>query len=253
MQLRTFPLIAASALLLLACNPNANPIINASSEVTVENGGLIVEPQSASLQAGATLQLQALMSQNGEINRNLPTNWVSLSPDIATVSNDGKVTALKPGSVQITAETLGKQANTVLTITPAPEAASTPGTTPPASNPSIADDGSQAEGDLARLRTIVIRPANEVVQPTIFKLSRLGETRPFEAIGKDSQGSEIPNLTFSWSSSDENIATVNSTGVVTAVATGTTNLIATAGDISSNTVVVQVQEGSIQAHIRFSE
>ena len=73
------------------------------------------------------------------------------------------------------------------------------------------------------------------------------------AEGLDSEGQKIPTLTFSWSSSDEKVSSVNSTGVVTAVATGTSNLIASAGNVTSNIVQLVVQEGTIRAHIRFTE
>ncbi|HEY9843856.1 MAG TPA: Ig-like domain-containing protein [Candidatus Obscuribacterales bacterium] len=213
----------------------------------------MVDPPNQNLEVGKSLKLSTLFNQDGTIKRDLPTTWVSKDPQIASVDSQGNVTALKPGNVRIEAQTLNNTASALITVTasgtgttPAPGASSDPG------NPTVqASPGSDPL--LAKLRTIVVRPENETVQPTLFKFSRLGETKKFVAEGRDSENQKIENLTFSWSSSDEKISTVNSTGVVTAVATGTSNLIASAGNVTSNIVQIVVQEGTIRAHIRFME
>ena len=236
-----------------ACSNNDNPIITPTpaTNAPVAGTGLVIEPGTISLEVGKTTKVSALLNQDGDIKRDLPTNWSSLSPEILTIDNNGNITALKPGNAQIKAESLGREAKALVTIVPASAAATTP-TTPASPSTGIkSDDATSAE--LAKLRTIVIRPENEAAQPTLFKFSRLGEQRQFVAIGQDSLGQAISNLTFAWSSSDESIATVNSTGVVTAVATGTTNLIASAGNVTSNIIQIQVQEGTIRAHIKFTE
>lgn len=250
-------LLASTTLALAACSNNDNPIITPTADPTIPNNNqgqpLVIEPATLTLSVGQTAQVASLLNQDGEIKRDLPTDWKSLDENIATIDGEGKITALKPGNVQIQATVLGQTAKALVSISPA-----TGGTETPTPNPSATDFGtggedSNASPELAKLRSIVIRPENESVQPTLFKFSRLGEERKFIAIGKDSEGQDIANLTFSWSSSDEAIATVNSTGVVSAIATGTSNLIASAGNITSNIVQIQVQEGTIRAHIRFTE
>lgn len=250
-------ILLACSLGLASCNNNDNPIITPTMDSvnSSNNEGpqLVIEPGTISLQVGRTLQATSLLSQEGDIKRGLPTTWSSLNPDIVSVDENGNITALKPGNTRIKAVTLGNEALALVTVSAA-QAGGTDGT--PGNSDgglSTVDEDSETSAELAKLRTIVIRPENEVIQPTLFKFSRLGETRQFVAIGKDSEGQDIANLTFSWSSSDESIATVNSTGVVTAVATGTSNLIASAGNITSNIVQVVVQEGTIRANIRFTE
>lgn len=250
-------ILLACSLGLASCNNNDNPIITPTMDSvnSSNNEGpqLVIEPGTISLQVGRTLQATSLLSQEGDIKRGLPTTWSSLNPDIVSVDENGNITALKPGNTRIKAVTLGNEALALVTVSAA-QAGGTNGT--PGNSDgglSTVDEDSETSAELAKLRTIVIRPENEVIQPTLFKFSRLGETRQFVAIGKDSEGQDIANLTFSWSSSDESIATVNSTGVVTAVATGTSNLIASAGNITSNIVQVVVQEGTIRANIRFTE
>lgn len=253
MSSKIFSTLILSLLVVTACSNNDNPIVTPTpaTNAPVAGTGLVIEPGTISLEVGKTTKVSALLNQDGDIKRDLPTNWSSLSPEILTIDNNGNITALKPGNAQIKAESLGREAKALVTIVPASAAATTP-TTPASPSTGIkSDDATSAE--LAKLRTIVIRPENEAAQPTLFKFSRLGEQRQFVAIGQDSLGQAISNLTFAWSSSDESIATVNSTGVVTAVATGTTNLIASAGNVTSNIIQIQVQEGTIRAHIKFTE
>ena len=256
MSKKILPTLLFGLTLLLAACSGDNPIISPSAiggEVTPATPNkLVIEPGTAAVELGKTTRLTTLFNQEGQIQRNLPTTWVSLNPDIATVDANGNITGLKPGNARIKAETLGQAAEALISVTLATSGGAT---TPPASGGGITtvNEDSNAPDELAKLRTIVIRPVGEAVQPITFKLSRLGEQRQFEAIGKDAEGQDIPNLTFTWTSSREPVATVNSTGVVTAVATGVSNLIATAGNVTSNTVIVEVQSGIVNTLIKFSE
>lgn len=251
-------ILLACSLGLASCSNNDNPIITPTADpVSASNNEgpqLVIEPGAINLEVGKTLQVSSLLSQEGDIKRGLPTTWSSLNPDIVSIDENGQITALKPGNTRIKAVTLGNEALALVSVTAA-GAGSANGNTAPDNTGGLStvDEDSETSVELAKLRTIVVRPENEVIQPTLFKFSRLEETRQFVAIGKDSEGQDIANLTFSWSSSDESVATVNSTGVVTAVSTGTTNLIASAGNITSNIVQVVVQEGTIRANIRFTE
>lgn len=258
---RLLLILLAAALSLSACINNDNPIITPDIDPAIPSNSdgaeLVIQPGSVSLEIGKTMKVEALLNQDGEIRQNLPTVWSSLDPDIVSIDSDGVITALKLGNAKIQAESLGKKSEILVSVSAASTTVVT-GQTSTTENATdaglgVADEDSEASPELAKLRTIVIRPENESVQPTIFKFSRLSENRQFVAVGKDSEVQDIENLTFSWSSSNENVATVNSTGLVTAVATGTANLTATAGSITSNIVQIQVQEGTIRANIRFME
>jgi uncharacterized protein YjdB len=66
-------------------------------------------------------------------------------------------------------------------------------------------------------------------------------TTPMLARGKDANNRYISGGSFTYASSTPSVATVNaSTGVVTGVANGSTNITATSGAITSNTAVVSV-------------
>ncbi len=77
--------------------------------------------------------------------------------------------------------------------------------------------------------------ASLVVYPQNFSLPA-GEQRPFIADGTYIDGTkQVLTSTVTWASSAPNIATVDSSGVVTAVSQGTTTISATLGSISSST------------------
>ena len=67
----------------------------------------------------------------------------------------------------------------------------------------------------------------EVTPSTASK--QVGQTQQFTAVAKDANGNPISGVSFTWSSSDNAIATVNSDGLATAVAVGTATITASAG------------------------
>ncbi len=56
---------------------------------------------------------------------------------------------------------------------------------------------------------------------------QVGATQQFTATATDANGIVVPTATFAWASSDAAVATVNATGIVTAVAPGTAQVVAT--------------------------
>ena len=73
--------------------------------------------------------------------------------------------------------------------------------------------------------------ASVVVTPENPTLVSLGETVQLTASARDASGNTISGKTFTWSSSDVSIVTVNASGLVTAVANGTTSVKATTDGI----------------------
>lgn len=262
LRLLSTSLACLCLIMTISCSNNDNPIAS-TSPINITTGtsnanSLVIEPNSSSVEMGKSTKLSAIFNQNGQLKKDLPAVWTSLTPDFLTVDASGTVTGLKPGSSRIKVSILGQEAFALISVTVPTATGSVPASTPaasasPDSGVSTASDSTAASPELAKLRTITIKPIDQTTQPTVFTMSTLGEQKQFEAIGKDAEGQTIPNLTFKWTSSDETIATVNSTGMVAAVKTGVTNLIATAGNVTSNTVVVQVQHGIVNANIKFTE
>jgi uncharacterized protein YjdB len=159
-----------------------------TSAVTISTaavGSVSVQPQGQSIVQGTSLQLTAIVKDQFEnVATNRAVTWSSNNTQVATVTQAGLVTGTGPGTVTITATSEGKSGTTIVTVTPIPVASVT-----------IQPPGASAAA---------------------------GKTSQLSAVTKDANGNTLTGRTISWSSSATNIATVSSTGLVTAVAVGTT-------------------------------
>jgi uncharacterized protein YjdB len=117
------------------------------------------------------------------------------------------VTALAPGSAVITATVEGKSGVAAVTVSPAPV-------------------------------------ASVVVSPSSASLV-VGQAIAFEAQPRSASGQPLTGRAVAWSSSSSHVATVSSTGLVLAVAPGTTTITATS-EGRSGTAQVTVQPPTIQ-------
>lgn len=72
-----------------------------------------------------------------------------------------------------------------------------------------------------------------------------GEARSFVVAAYDADGGEIPDPELEWTSSDTDVATVSSDGMVTAVGTGTASITATAGDVQASAALEVVSTWSV--------
>ncbi len=165
-----------------------------------------VTPATSTLSAlGETVQLTATVSdQNGNVMSGASVTWSSGDVSVATVSATGLVTAAGNGTATITA----------------------------------------TSGNASGTATVMVEQAAAAitVAPDSVLLTELGETAQLTAEVTDANGNVIANATVSWSSGDEAVATVDATGLVTAVANGSTTVTATAGDHSASaTVTVMAQ------------
>jgi hypothetical protein len=79
--------------------------------------------------------------------------------------------------------------------------------------------------------------ASVTVAPAQTSLSAIGETVQLAATARDAGGATIAGRSFTWNSSNRNLATVNSTGLVTAVAAGTADVTASTGGVSGSASV----------------
>ena len=83
--------------------------------------------------------------------------------------------------------------------------------------------------------------ASVVITPSTATLVSLGETVQLSASARDASGNAISGKTFSWSSSDEEVATVASTGLATAVCDGAATITATTDGVSGSAPLTVVQ------------
>ena len=82
-----------------------------------------------------------------------------------------------------------------------------------------------------------VEPPNPVATVTVTgpgAAVQVGQTLQLTATAKDAGGATVSGASFTWSSADQNIATVTSAGLVTGVAEGQTQITATTDAISGS-------------------
>lgn len=92
-------------------------------------------------------------------------------------------------------------------------------------------------------------PATVTVLPATVQLAPGGTTQ-LSAAAKDSLG-QPASTTFTWTSIDGSVATVSSSGLVTAVAAGSTGVVATASNGKADTSAVSVTAVQYLNHVEF--
>ena len=87
----------------------------------------------------------------------------------------------------------------------------------------------------SRIRSVSVLPAT-------VSFYSLGDTGQLEATALDKRRRPLAGQTFEWSSSDTNVATVSSSGLVTAVSNGSATITGLSGGKTSNEVIVTVDQ-----------
>jgi uncharacterized protein YjdB len=168
----------------------------------VSVGSVVVTPPTSSVVVGGSVQLSASVrdASGAELPGRL-VGWSSSDEAVAVVSSTGRVTALKVGTVTITASSEGKSGTATVTVTSAPVASVT--VTPPSATVTV------------------------------------GQTVSLDAQTLDASGGVLTGRTVTWTTSAAAVATVSPTGVVTGVATGTATITATSeGKSGTSTITV---------------
>ena len=149
---------------------------------------------------GQTVQLTAaVLDQNGQPVSGAVVTWSSNNVNVATVSNQGLVTAVGNGTATISARS----------------------------------------GSLSQNASVTVRQtvASITIEPAMATLMAIGETAQLTAAVLDENGQPVAGAVVSWSSGDETVATVSSQGLVTAVMNGTATITARAGSFTATAVV----------------
>ncbi len=150
-----------------------------------------VSPATATLDVGATLQFSAVAKASDGTTLSRSFTWSSSDPARASVSASGLVTAVAPGDgIAITASVDGKSGSATLSVR------------------------------LPPVNTVTVSLGATTLQP--------GQTTQAAAVLKDASGNTLTGRQVAWSSSNSAIATVNATGLVSAVAAGQAQITATA-------------------------
>ncbi len=146
-----------------------------------------VTPPVANVDDGGTVTLVATpRDAQGNPLTGRVVSWSSSSPAVATVSSTGVVTGVSAGTATITATSDGKSGTATLTVDP-----------PVAASVSVT-----------------------LNSPTLDE----GQTTQAFAQVRDASGTTIQGSAMVWVSSDESIASVSPSGLVTAIAAGTVSI-----------------------------
>jgi uncharacterized protein YjdB len=177
--------------------------ISGSSAVSVVNpavASVAIEPGSATLRRGATLQLSSTITNESgaAVTDRLPT-WTSSNPAVAIVSASGLVTALSTGSANIAAALDGK-------------------------------------ADTASITVVAVPVGSVSVQPTALSLT-IGQGATLTATVKDANGAVVTDRPVAWTTGNSAVASVTQAGVVKALAAGTATISATSEGSSGSAVV----------------
>ena len=178
--------------------------ISGRMTLTVNSAALssiTVTPVNLIISAGSDRQFTATgrYSDGTDYNISMQVTWGSLNPSVATVNKSGLAAAVAAGTATITATSGTVSGSRTLMVTPL-------------------------------LSSISVTPADPSMPAGSYKL--------FTATGTYSDGpSQEISRQVTWKSSDTAVATVNYSGLVTAVAAGTATITATEGSISGNTAL----------------
>lgn len=174
--------------------------VSATCTVTVEKEEepakpveVIVIPTEATVKVGETFTVEVVVKNPLEDDDTI--TWTSSDESVATVSAEGVVTAVAEGTATITATYAGVSATCTVTVVKAD----------PEPEMTIALDKTEATLTVGETLTLTAKIENPL--------------QTDEAV--------------TWSSTDEAVATVDSEGVVTAVAEGTATIIASYGGLSA--------------------
>ncbi len=159
-------------------------------------GDVDVAPLEATLEPGGTQQFVATIS---DLHGNPVTGsvvWSSSDESVAIVDQSGLATAISAGTAIITATAEFVSGSATLAVE-----------------------------EPLRVATIELAPLEMTLEP--------GGTQQYTATILDQHGNPIA-ADLIWSSSEESVATVDQSGLVTAVSAGTTIITATAGSVSGS-------------------
>ncbi|HET6638225.1 MAG TPA: Ig-like domain-containing protein [Gemmatimonadota bacterium] len=194
--------LAACSLLLgaIACEDDDDPTGPDGDDVAQ----VIIEFNDDTLTVGGTVQLTVtVIDEEGDTLSAQTVAWSSSNTAVASVSNTGLVEGLTAGTATITA-TVDEVTDTVTIV--------------------VEED---------------TEPANVILDPGDTNLG-VGDTLTFTGTVTTAGGDTLSGQTVTFSSTETGVATVDpSTGLVTAVAVGRTQLVATSGALA-DTVEVSV-------------
>lgn len=181
-------------------------VIGCGGSITATDTGapdvaeVVVAPLTASVVVGNTLPLQATVRDaGGQSVTGATVLWSVQDTSIATVSTTGVVTARAVGSTQVAASANGRSGLASITVTPVPVA------------------------------SVTVTPARIDLAP--------GKQATLSALAYDASGRTLGGRAVVWASSNTSVATVDASGLVSALAAGSATITATSEGVIGSTAV----------------
>ena len=170
----------------ITATSNANSALTATCDVTVilHPTGVAVSPTTASLEVGGNTTLTATVSPSNATDQTV--TWSSSNASVATVSASGVVTAVGPGTATISCKT---------------------------------NDGAKASSPSCTV-TVIQHVTGVALDYSTLNLN-VRDTSTLKATVSPANATD---KTVTWSSDDESVAKVSTSGVVTAVGPGTATI-----------------------------
>ena len=164
---------------------------------------ITISPLGKTVVSGATVQYSATARDAaGNALSGRTFTWTSSNTAVATIGSSGLATTLSTGTTNIGAASEGVSAQTLLTVSATPP--------PPVASVSVSLTSSSLN---------------------------VGQTTQAAATLKDASGAVLTGRTVTWSSSNTAIATVNASGLVSAVGPGSANIVATSEGVTGQAAV----------------
>ncbi len=162
-------------------------------------GSVTVTPATATSNVGAKLALVATVKdKNNNVMTGKPVAWMSSNAAIATVDSTGMTTGIAPGAVTFTATVAGVSG--IATVT-----------------------------ETAVVGSVTVTPATAT--------SNIGAKLALVATVRDQSNNIVTGKPVTWTSSNAAIATVDSTGMTTAISAGAATFTATVAGVSGTATV----------------
>lgn len=191
--------LSAGAAIITASSEGKSAVASITvSLVPVAN--VIVSPTTSNVVVGQTTQFAAqLRDADGTVITGRAIAWTSNPTTVATVSSDGVVSAIAAGTATITATSEGRSGSATVNVTARPASA------------------------------VIVSPG----QVTLFAT----QTVQLSALVTDDRGQVLPGKPVAFSSSNSQVATVSSSGLVTGISAGTATITATSEGVTGTALV----------------
>ena len=173
-------------------------------------------PEKTTLKVGESINLTAKVENNVD---NLPLEWASSDDTVLTVDTSGRVTGVKEGKAKVTLK-VGDVTSAPLELTVEKE--------------------EEVEPPIQKVSVEIKEPAKSELE--------VDETLQLEAEVKNS----VDNLPVEWSSSDTQVLSVSSSGLVTALKEGEATIKAKVGEAEDSVLLKVVKKEVVATDIEYS-